>query len=654
MERDDNVNFKVAAEDGFVVPHRFRNKYPGDPLPDNSHIRLIEIWTSASGHQVCQHLHTVLLGEVPEYHALSYFWGTTYRKDRFLGFSITDNLYSALVNLAEPEPRFWWIDALCINQEDVQEKNQQVKLMKDIYSRAKKVFVWLGQPCWVTFELLLNIWEKVGLERLISGKADYDHGVLHRFGLPDTPDPSWYSLLRFFARPYFSRIWVVQELVIAGYANTIGVCGRVQFPWLFLAGPMNWLLWQQILSAVETHPSGDFEPRSTIVMRLSALLSWPKRLGWEDLLMYSLHLDSTDPRDKIIALSGLVSEQDSSLAGLTFDYGQPVADFFHEVTGNIMIHTCALALLTLVPDKSQRKIPGLPSWVPDFTVPKSINLFSNGYAVSSNKVSNLFWHRSSNTIIFDGLLIDELEVVAEYVPSGGTPMCQWIQWFSILAKMIGSNEWELLFSLANPDTMNPLLDQFWRCLLNDRGFGQYPAPETFRDHFAAALHWDLFRRPGDWKLYYSYAFLQNLVRQDLLLKAKNEPAVVLAIHKCQDESDRLQAMPSWWILPDTWFRVNEQQRFVIGPPGYADTFRFYMSEATLNTRFFITKAGRVGRGPVSVRRGDRIAVAKGSSQVFVLRKALRYYRLMGECYVGGLMYGEGHRDNSTYERITLI
>ena len=77
----------------------------------------------------------------------------------------------------------------------------------------------------------------------------------------------------------------------------------------------------------------------------------------------------------------------------------------------------------------------------------------------------------------------------------------------------------------------------------------------------------------------------------------------------------------------------------------------------MHTRFLITKVGRIRRGSMSVRSGDHIAVGKGSSQVFILRNALHYYRLVGASYVSDLIHNQAHgdeSDDSIYEQISLI
>lgn len=87
--------------------------------------------------------------EKPKYEALSYTWG---RPDVVKGIKLNgtrvevrENLWYALVHLrSATEERYLWIDAICINQADLEERSEQVQLMTHIYSRATKVLVWLG------------------------------------------------------------------------------------------------------------------------------------------------------------------------------------------------------------------------------------------------------------------------------------------------------------------------------------------------------------------------------------------------------------------------------------------------------------------------------------------------------------------------------
>ena len=91
----------------------------------------------------------------PPYFALSYTWGSPtpnyaiYLDGAELG--VTNNLKDALFQFREifkrpnpKRPQFWWIDAICINQSDDQERSWQVQQMQEIYRGAESVMIWLG------------------------------------------------------------------------------------------------------------------------------------------------------------------------------------------------------------------------------------------------------------------------------------------------------------------------------------------------------------------------------------------------------------------------------------------------------------------------------------------------------------------------------
>ncbi|KAG4442480.1 hypothetical protein IFR05_002032 [Cadophora sp. M221] len=87
--------------------------------------------------------------DTPAYEALSYVWGETSDPQNielnWVTFPVTANLYMALQFLRIPSGiRILWVDAICINQDDVEERNNQVSLMGSIYSSAWRVLCWLG------------------------------------------------------------------------------------------------------------------------------------------------------------------------------------------------------------------------------------------------------------------------------------------------------------------------------------------------------------------------------------------------------------------------------------------------------------------------------------------------------------------------------
>ncbi|XHG04947.1 hypothetical protein AWENTII_008201 [Aspergillus wentii] len=147
---------QTASQYTYPSPRGVENEKDMEPLvyTDLSgfdSIRLLELEPSESPQDPIRcHMVQDDLSQKPDYDAISYAWGNTTRKitisvnDCRLG--VTMNLWSALFRLRRKEERRrLWVDAICINQENIQERNQQVRIMRDIYQSAKHVIIWLGE-----------------------------------------------------------------------------------------------------------------------------------------------------------------------------------------------------------------------------------------------------------------------------------------------------------------------------------------------------------------------------------------------------------------------------------------------------------------------------------------------------------------------------
>jgi hypothetical protein len=141
-------NTMAAPPPGVPASHGFKNfKYkPLDLSSNKPSIRLAVLHAAGISSAIRITLATAAFADRPRYEALSYTWG---RPDVLKGIElngvrvdIRENLWDALVNLRDArEDRVLWIDAICINQADVEERNRQVELMAYIFDLAKKVIV---------------------------------------------------------------------------------------------------------------------------------------------------------------------------------------------------------------------------------------------------------------------------------------------------------------------------------------------------------------------------------------------------------------------------------------------------------------------------------------------------------------------------------
>lgn len=166
----------------------------------------------------------------PSYQALSYTWGEDaptrqmlrILKDGSFSFlSIKPNLDDALRQLRKFIPQnssqLFWIDAICINQDDVSEKNMQIKKMAMIYNRADSVSVWLGREDKDSHRAIDFIKKLLELN-------DFDPLIRD----PGTP-PDWAALLNLMRREWFNRRWIVQEIALARRATVF--CGDQSVSW---------------------------------------------------------------------------------------------------------------------------------------------------------------------------------------------------------------------------------------------------------------------------------------------------------------------------------------------------------------------------------------------------------------------------------------
>ena len=171
-----------------------------------------------------------LEGGIP-YDALSYTWGSTEKPARITvngsTMHVTLNLYIALQHLRfKNEDRILWIDAICIDQENHQERGHQVQQMSCIYKEAEQVVIWLGQGTEDT-DLIMDFIKQLHENNVTIG-GDWRRWAqlwMHnRYpGLGDRK--RWREGMEFIlGRPWFSRIWILQEIANARVATIL--CGK--------------------------------------------------------------------------------------------------------------------------------------------------------------------------------------------------------------------------------------------------------------------------------------------------------------------------------------------------------------------------------------------------------------------------------------------
>ncbi|KAK1072171.1 hypothetical protein LTR74_002745 [Friedmanniomyces endolithicus] len=171
-------------------------------------------------------------------------------------FFVTRNLRRALQQLRLPDQsRRLWVDAICINQSDVTERSQGVSMMRQIYSGAQRVDVWLG-PSDERTAGAISLLETIATNCCVSvygagerswwlrklKQEDYPNRILQNGSTVDVPDASsesWQSLKHYYARHWFTRVWVIQE-VQSGIDVRLQ-CGEHVIEWEFVALAAVWI-----------------------------------------------------------------------------------------------------------------------------------------------------------------------------------------------------------------------------------------------------------------------------------------------------------------------------------------------------------------------------------------------------------------------------
>ncbi|KAE8161442.1 heterokaryon incompatibility protein-domain-containing protein [Aspergillus tamarii] len=266
------------------------------------------------------------------YEALSYVWGRGDEPQSILiggrAFHVTRNLHAVLLRLRNHRvARLLWIDAICINQKDDQEKSHQIQLMRTIYGEAWRVIVWLGDEADQSSETL---------EAIRKAAEDASVDLLPQAYSHERPDREKYlsSSLALVQRPWFQRIWVLQEVALA--RDIIVMCGPVEINgYAFVSG-------LQSLEVLRTaHPKLQGLVQSAYHLIKDAVFRPSYRFDTRGTQSIGELIDMYHTRhasclhDKVYALLGMCSD-DPNTKALRPDYELPWNKVFERVIKHII------------------------------------------------------------------------------------------------------------------------------------------------------------------------------------------------------------------------------------------------------------------------------------------------------------------------------
>ncbi|PMD45987.1 HET-domain-containing protein, partial [Hyaloscypha variabilis F] len=311
---------------------------------DRPGVRLLQLSRGKRGDDIHCDLFDGWISQVEQgipYEALSYTWETTEKSAQITvngcTMQVTSNLYSALQHLRlEAVDRVLWVDAICINQENMEERRHQVQLMSQIYKEAERVLVWLGEGTEES-DLLMDVMKQL---HEISVKIEGDWRPLAQFWFNPragkrnmTPEIDiWHEAMEeMLGRPWFRRIWILQEIANARVATIH--CGECSVSARTFA---------QVPSIIGFQPDTHSQAVLDIMPGPSRKESWwGQNRNLLNLLIKFRGSKATDDRDMIYALLGI--SLDACQSDVLFpDYKKSLQQVIQDATSFLLSHTGAV------------------------------------------------------------------------------------------------------------------------------------------------------------------------------------------------------------------------------------------------------------------------------------------------------------------------
>ena len=534
------------------------------------------------------------------YQALSYVWGTDKRDEELVtpdgAIPITSSLYRALQAIRQSDTAIMiWADAVCINQADNAEKARQIRLMPQIFQACECAYAFLsegGPSIDQALEMLMQVRAKAVLEESAQSKEEDsqdDDGWPQ--GLPYIPwswagnripplhSPIWKAIKALFSLPYFRRAWIVQEVVAAPKLKI--VCGKWLIDWKDFHGALEVVDREVQIAEHEDQALGlrtTWEP----FVKLATQREWESRQYRWSLLMLLEHFrytEATLSRDRLFSVVGLAS--DGNDPDFEPDYDSPLPDIVLKFAKAFIRQGRAIQLLYRagLPTPDSKFDPKFPSWIPNWTSNRPIGLHD-----SEDTDLNFAACGPKPAAISLGSVPDELNVegydldTIVSISSAANYETSWAAYFAEIDALIESS--------VLSDTMGPREDVKWKVPIAAAPFARAAGGGTM----------DMRR---------SYAAFRAKLEAD-------------------------------------------QGRGSSARGAYEkNAFKSYMAclRGTLEGwKFIVTKRGFVGVVPGASEVGDVLAIMKGGCVPFVVRGSEEREgrcRLVGECYVHGVMKGEG-------------
>lgn len=587
----------ASASESLALVSPESKQYQYRPLESEDSIRLITVLPSfwRETELRCEICH-VRLSTNPQYEALSYTWGdqTELYPIHCDGYvlKVGKNLRDALLGLRSRWTKMvLWADAICINQADVPEKNRQVAMMDRVYSRATMVRIWLGPKqdddrmvynalCVVYFHMSLQFRDVRSGRRLDVTR--------HR---PELRADQWAALHAWYNRPWFSRVWILQEAVLAQKSQlhwgeqTVGLVAAT----MAIEGLGAFQHMETVFPSIPAAYDSLCFVAVIRALRQGTIIN-PHANTVLSLLDGARGQKATDPRDKVYALLGLARNlMDEQVLVPDYSPTCSVEDVFTDAAVYCLFQLHDLRVLSY----KIATVFNLPSWVPDWTVwnPNVLRPAANHFCAGSATPPTLSLSPDQRVLTLRGRVVAQFARLARLTVSRTSG---WLVSPSIDHRRVvfeANRAWldevrSILTSVPDP----------------------YPRTGQPRDKaLAMTLICDSGRGGG------KRATADDLSNCDDLL--------------------RCMGLPFDRMITSGDFDGPTLQR--------AQAFQVNVQTLCQGRRFCLTVAKEIGWVPQEADIADIVVLFAGSPDLHILRRVSEArFCMVGHCYLHGLMHGE--------------
>jgi hypothetical protein len=607
-------------------------------------IRLLNLHPGRPEDLICCDLQCVSLGATPEYEAISYCWGTRAGAIEIQcdgrPFMITKELAAAFKKFRrEDSNRLFWVDAICINQDDTEEKNCQVPLMRTIYEKATAVQVWLGEDTSEGFgerafkllEALKDAYMSLGWKfyfTQLTAKAP----KFYASNLPDVNHPDWPTVGKLIGMPWFGRAWIIQEIVVSRAANLN--CGSASLSWndfyiAFLFGLSTGFF---ALRSDVIHDFLAYQHLSQLIITYHCFTNGEATaLDFATLLENHRTVGATDPRDKAYALLGLSELVEDRKHGIIPDYNLQVTELFEKIAKITLEKSSTLDLLGVSRIVSRQRVGILPSWVPDWGVWD----FANSLCFRNVQGQYVFDFDAATTSSIPKHLVVK-EQTLELSGHTFDRICKVGRPVDIFPETEDFDQFRIrLYQLA---WFSFVILNDWSLVARNLSGRKYPTGERIMDVFTKTIFL------GDVPDFFPMDSERGFLKEHIIRVVEALGATL--------QGPRLQQLLDW-----KYSRALRRQR-AMDSAGIGIAFSAMSKTSTqvfqtlpnligrnIHRKMFRTIQGYIGLAPRLTEEGDYVVLVKGGRVPLVLRPRGGQWELIGDCYLHGIMHGEGFEES---------